>query len=407
MLKENLYIEDLILHLAGYAAAVDGEVEPPKLERSDINLIQSLGKQIIRNLGFTDRQYELAKRKADDYADHFSFIPNLEEVKKKTRIPLRQIDRSRWIRIEENSKGDYEIAVRFTFQKKLISSIEEIRRKLSDKGTYDKESKIHRFEYSEHNLWEIVNAFKDNHFELDDLVKEIYEKIDSFNPEDYVPGVYNNNIKNLHSNGVKSIVDELGPVDNNNLLLYKDRSLKYGLSVELESTEDTLTYKLANRKHPQVQIGNEVHSFDNILLALNELKRFPMLILVPLETCYDSIVEIQQYIQNLISNTEVSVMFRLDNQGEGLHFNEYIRNKGINNKLDKNTKIVYTLDNKIPKPLLSNGWEPNTILVYGNSRVPSTRKVLECYNDKDLIIHYHDEMVPMHFFYNRNIELIK
>jgi len=406
MLKEELYLEDLVLHLAGIAP-VSKDLDPPKLESSDINLIQSFGSQIVRNLGFTDRQYDLAKRKIDDYKNTFSFIVNLEEVKERTRIPLRQIDRSRWIRIEENSKGDYEIAVRFTFQKKLISSINEIRRSLNDKGSYDKETKIHRFEYSERNLWEIVTAFKDKNFDLSDEVQDIYKKIDAFDPDNYIPGVYKNEIKNLHPNGVKAITSELGNPTSDNLILFKDRSLKYGINVPTDTEENSLTIKIAKRQSTQLQINNTDYAIDNILVSLNDLERLPILILVPFESCYDSIVEIQDYVQNLVPSKDVSVMFRLDNQGDGLHFNEYIKSKGINNKLDKNTKIVYTLDNKIPKPLLTSDWNPNTILVYGNSRVPSTRKVLECYNDKDLIIHYHDGAIPTHFFYNKNIELIK
>jgi len=405
MLRKNLYLEDLILYLAGIDQ-LDTDNDFPKLKGSDINLIHSFGKQIIRNLGFTDRQNSLAQQKVDDYKDYFEFVPNLEDAKRKNRIPIRAIDRSRWIKIIENSKGDYEIGIRFTFQKKLISSIEELRRNIEDKGSYDRENKIHSFEYSEKNLFEIVKAFEGKNFDLDDAVQEIYNKLKTFLPETYIPGVYNNQLLNLHKNGVALIEKELGKPSDTNLLLYKDRSLKYGLGiVEGVKQSDSLSFKIANRAAPHIRIHSQSITIDNLLLALEELDRFPMLILLPFESCYDAIVETQDYIRNLVSDKDVSVMFRLDNQGEGVHFNEYVRKQNINNKLDKNTKIVYSLDNKIPKPMFSSDWSPRTILLHGAKPIGG-RKVLELYNDSDLIIHYHDSDMPTHYYYRTDVEKI-
>jgi len=405
MLKEDIYIEDLILCLAGIAT-IGNKQEFPKLMGSDIQLIHSLGKQVIRNLGFTDRQNELAKRKVDDYKSYFSFITDLEYARNRNRIPIRELDRSRWIRIIENSKGDYEIAVRFTFQKKLISSIEELRRSINDKGTYDKETKVHSFEYSERTLFTIVNVFKDNHFELDDTVKEIYEKLNNMDPDEFIPGLYNYTIKNMHPNGEKAILEELGPPTKDNAILYKDRAFKYGLEhVDNIVDYDTqqLSFKIANRKYPNIRINSDLTKVDQLLLSIEELDRFPVLVLLPLDTCYDIIVEMQEYIQNLISSKDISVVFRLDNIGEGAHFNDYIKQHNLNNKLDINTKVVYCLDNKVPKPLVASNWEPRTILLHSAKPI-SGRKTLECFTDNDLIIHYQDGHLPVHYYYRKDIE---
>lgn len=405
MLKENLYIEDLILCIAGIAP-IDEDRDPPKIMPGDFQLIHSFGKQILRNLGFTDKQNELAKRKVEDYKSYFSFIPNLAEIKSRNRLPVREIDRSRWIHIVENSKGDYEIAVRFTFQKNLISSIDEIKKNIGDRGSYDKEFKIHSFEYSERNLFEIVKAFAGKHFELDETAKEIYEKLDHLDPIEHVPGVYDYKVLNLHPNGLKLITEELGEPNKDNILLYQDRSIKYGLSFinDVERTNvSSLAYKIAHRKYPSVSINQQKTNVDSLLLSLEELQRFPLLILVSQEQCYDVIVQLQEYVRNLIPNEQVSVMFRLDNQGEGIQFNDYIREQKINNKVDNNTKIVYCLDNKIPKPLLNSNWRPNTILLYG-ARPVGGRKVVDCYSDNDLIIHYEDGLAPMNYFYRTEVE---
>lgn len=408
MLKENLSIEDLILCLAGIKP-IDAEMDPPQLMSSDYTLIHSLGRQIFKQIGFTDKQYDLAKRKVNDYCSYFSFLPDLEQIKNTTSLPLREIDRSRWIKIERTDKGP-RIAIRFTFQKKLISSIEELRRKISDKSDYDKENKTHYFEYSERNLFEVIEAFADKNFELDDLSLEIYQKLKQLRKEDHVPGVYDLIIKNLHPSGVSMLVEELGEPSKDNLLLYKDRAFKYGLDhVDPVVNEDSnsLAFKIAHRKYPSIQINNQTHKLDNMLLALDKLSRYPILVLLPQESCHDSLIELHQYARNLISAKETSVVFRLDNQGEGIHFNNYIKDQMINNKVDVNTKLVYTLDSKIPKPLLSSDWSPEVILVYGTSRIPSTKRVLECYADKDLIIHYNDTLGSGHnFYYRKDIEKI-
>jgi len=404
MLQE-IYIEDLILCLAG-VAPIDDSIDLPTIKSSDYSLIKSFSTQIIRNLGFTDRQFELAKRKVFDYEDYFSFVNNLDVVASRHRIPLRTIDRSRWVKIIENDKGDYLIAIRFTFQKKLISAIAQLRKALSDKGVYNKETKTHMFEYSEHNLYEIVNALKDNNFELDDLVQEIYNKIKDFKLEDYVPGVYNFEIKNLHPKGKEAILKELGPPSNENILLYKDRSSKYSLYIDHTTAQDnSLASRIANRKSLNVRINSDTIKLDSVLLALQDLDRFPLLVLLAKETCYDQLISMQEYVRNLIPSEQISVMFRLDNQGEGIHFNNYVRDQKINNKLDSNTKIVYTLDSKISKPLLNSDWDPKCILLQ-ETRSHNVRRIFEYFSNKDLILHYQDNKIPMDYFYRTFIEEI-
>ena len=392
MLTDQTSLEDLILFLAGTSNIAPNEPFPT-LKSSDYSLIYSFSKQIGRKIGFTDRQYELAKNKVDDYQELFHFVPNLEEVKNTTRLPIREIDRARWIKIEYQDNNPV-IAVRFTFQKKLISAIEGIRSKIKEKTDYDKVNKIHYFAYSERNLFEIVEAFKENNFQLDDPVQEIYNKLLLLDPNEHLPGMYDLKIKNLHPTGVEMIHAELGKLSKDNVLLYRDRAFKYGLQA-FDAIEDdgSLEYKIAHRKHPNVAIDDFKWSIDTLLLSLENLKRFPVLILVPQLTCHDVIVTVQEYVRNLIPPEDVSVVFRLDNQGDGTLFNNYIKDQHINNKVDKNTKIVYSLDNKIPKPLLTSTWSPQTIIVYGTtSGYVNTRKVLDCFSDKDLILYYGDQV---------------
>jgi len=414
MLNENeLSIESLILCLSSFKPLVEGQ-EPPKLARADYNLIHSFGRQIVRRIGFTDRQYELAKRKIDDYASYFSFVDDLESIKNRLDIPLREIDRSRWIKII-TSEGDDKIAVRFTFQKKLISAIENIKRLTTREATfYDNESKIHYFDYSEKLLHCIVTQLKDKAFDIDDLVLEIYNKIENFTEEDCIPGIYNYQIKNIPQAGIDMLEEYLGKPSADNFVFYKDRALKYGIiNFSPDITQEnlhmlsTLSSNIVTRKNNMIRVTSTKHNLSQLIFSLNELQRFPVLFVVSTDSYYDTIVELNNELVNIIPKEDTCVMFRMDNQGTGSEFNQYIQQEKINNKLDKHTKIVYTLDNKLPKPLLQSGWQPESIVVIGdNKNIPSVRKTLDCY-DNDLVIFYEEaESHSTRYFFDRNLETI-
>jgi hypothetical protein len=80
---------------------------------------------------------------------------------------------------------------------------------------------------------------------------------------------------------------------------------------------------------------------------------------------------VYQATKGYISNKDISVHFRLDNKRYG-EFNQFIRDKGLNNSIDSNTKIVIANRKKITKPILKSNWKPICMLVFGNSRLSGT-----------------------------------
>src|SRR6056300_731450 len=115
-------LEDLLEILAG----LQGQAKI-QIESSDHNLLYSMARQVFKGTGLTDRQYELAKEKLIKYKDQFTALDyDVEIASNSLRIPLRQLDRSRWIKIVdypenvvyESYKTNHWIAVRFIFNKK-------------------------------------------------------------------------------------------------------------------------------------------------------------------------------------------------------------------------------------------------------------------------------------------------
>jgi len=224
----------------------------------------------------------------------------------------------------------------------------------------------------------------------------LYQELCDLNPETVVPGVYHKQLKNLPNAGRQFIEQELGKIDEQSLALYKDRSIRYGLhyfdSQDLYNSLENYSYlaaRIANRSTASVVIENSRFGIDALVLALEELNRLPLLIVLPAQLP-ESLVEIHNSLKNLIAPEDTAVMFRLDN-AENHDVNEWIRDNHLDNPLDSNKKIVYTVDSRVPKPILNSEWEPRAVLSFSHSSLlVSVKKILNFYSDSDLIIYYED-----------------
>jgi len=381
------------------------------ISKSDFNLLTSLARQVFKGIALTDRQFNLAKIKLLEYKDQFESngFENIEIDFDNLRMPLRSIDRSKWIKIVdypgdmiyESYKTHSWIAVRFIFNKKLISVIDVI--KSTDKDAiYDKENKIHYFALTEKNIYNIINALKDKNFEIDPLLQEKYEIIKSMhdNKNNYIPGIYGFKLKNLNANALDYIVSDIGDPDKNNLALFKDRDDLYGLEHfdqnDLNASINQLTIlsqKIVRRQKNTILINKNTYNFDRVAESILELHRFPLLIVLNPNNDFDELVQTYQSFANIIST--VSVLYRKDNiDKEGKEFNQYISDNELNQKLDSNPKIVYIKDDKFPKTLLKSNWKPSAAIIFGSRSLLTNSKLQSYIGDLDLIIHYDSEASP-------------
>ena len=102
----------------------------------------------------------------------------------------------------------------------------------------------------------------------------------------------------------------------------------------------------------------------------------------------------------------MSVLFRLDTKvgNEAIQFNQYVKEQGLNNIVDKNTKIVYISNNKIPKPLLKGGWIPKGIFTVGSKKISHN---IEAYvANQNLIIQYDEDTSPHYSYGTVRAEMI-
>jgi hypothetical protein len=383
-------------------------IETDSVDKKDYHLFASFNSQTARNIGFTDRQYELAKRKIDDYAQALAEHKlDPQALKNNLRLPIREIDRSRYIKIVDND-GQKLIEIRFTFSKKLISCIERLRKEIARDTNYNSTDKTHHFPYSEQALYKIVDIFKDKNFVLDETVEKIYNTVKDWAAEDFVPGVYNGEVKNLNTTALKYIEAEIGKYSAENAYLYLDRKFKYGLSnfdtVDLIQL-DILSQKIVQRNTSHVVVNSGEHTLNKLIESLYVLQRFPTLFLVNENDCIDNVFEIYDATKNLVEPQQQSVMFRLSNQSQvGVHFNTFLKNNNLNGKLDTDKNIVYSYASNVPKPLIKSDWTPRCIVLYKLS-MHDIKRAIEFFGNNDLVIHYDTELNSMaRYYYKQDVQ---
>lgn len=419
MKTEVLTVEDCLELLVGLKG--EGSFQ---IESSDQTILQSLARQVFKGTALTDRQHDLVKQKLSKYKDQFLALEyDIDLAVEQLRMPLRDIDRSKFISIVEHTETlpptqVYEsykqnwkwIKVRFPFSKKTIVLVEEIIANISrSKYHHNKGAHEHFFFCNEKNIYEVVSKFKDKNFEIDSALLSMYEKLENMknNKENYIPGIYNFKLKNLSERAVTYMVSSVGEPSIETLALYKDRQELFGLHYFDQLYLDqslaqlsTLAKKIANRKKISVFVQQDKYTINAVAESILELNRFPLMVILPENDPLSYLHKVHSAFSGFVDNDAVSVLFRLDNKTNS-KFNDYIKKHNLNSPLDTNTKIVYISNDNVPKPLLMSDWNPAAALLLSSTRNHSRVGVF-C-EDIDLIIHYDKEPSVM---LRRNIDIL-
>lgn len=374
------------------------------IDRSDKSLIQSLAIQTHRGIAYTDRQLELVKTKINLYAEQLQSA-NINIDKLDLRMPLRSIDRSKYVKIIEENDKKY-IRIRFPFQKKLIVDLDKLKNTLYQNYNiqYIKhDTHEHDFEFHERSVNEILAVFMKKDFVIDQELIDYNTQVEKLlgNKDQYLPGIYNNKIKNIPESSINYIKNTYGEPTTDRLYLYKDRRYKLGLHAfnepiikENYKSLSSLTPKIVERTRSNIFVNSNNYKFSSIVESILELNRFPLLVVLPEQESYDLLSTVYESFKNIVEPQDCSVMFRLDNNcTDHESFNMFVKDKKLNNPVAQNTKIVYTSGSKITKPLVKSKWQAETVLCYGSHR--HTSKVQAYLDGHDLVIHYDSDKSPM------------
>jgi len=398
-------VEDLLEILAG----LQGQSKI-QIDSSDATIMFSIARQVFKGTALTDRQYALVKEKLQNYRNQFTALEyNFDLSLDTLRLPLRHIDRSKYVKIVDTqdvyTSMPYEshkqkwkwIKIRFPFSKKTITILDNIPKKdyYHSKGSHE-----HYYKLTEQNVYSIIKSFRDKEFEIDPLLIKMFDIISEINnkKEHFVPSILDNKILNCNPRTVTHLISELGEPANHNLFKYKDRALMYGIhhfdSTELEKSLkniSTLTKKIINRSKPNFLVNSNNYDFDLVVDSFFELDRFPLLVILGSNNSLEELKFVHNSFSS-IDNTSQSVLFRLDNDSNK-SFNDYIKNNNINNRLDNHTKVVYISNEKLPKTLLKSNMKFKSVLLSQSYR--TNNKIKLFLNNVDFVMHYDSDISPM------------
>lgn len=371
------------------------------IDPSDVTIMNSIARQVFKGTALTDRQYNLMKEKLQKYKEQFESqdVIEFDRAIDRLRNPLREIDRSKYIKIVDTSEvyknSPYEsykekwkwLKVRFPFSKKDILGIQHCTLKARrDSYIHEKGSHEHYFLFDEINSYNLVKEFSNKNFTIEQEILDTAKKVEDIhnNKGDYIPSLDNNVVKNLPEKVIKSITDEVGT----DITKIVDRHRLYGI-VDFPILEgNTLTEKIAYRTTKEFFAKPSEISINNLVEALYNLDRFPILVVLKNDNCYDQIFELYQNLNSFIENKKQVVLFREDGDSE---FNKFVKSKELNNWLDKDTEVVYINSNKLPKLCLSTDWRPTACIMFDSFCNNSVSRYIDrC----DLIIQREESISP-------------
>jgi hypothetical protein len=393
------------------------------IETTD-QILMSLARQTRRNIALTDKQHNLAKEKILKYRDAFKSNTsiNIDNVIENTRLPIRLVDRSKTVILEKFKRPNDSappcdfIKIRFPFNKKTMQQITEIVHSvLKHKNVeyfHETGTHVHYLRFTEETVEQIVEIFSKKKFYIEPYLLDVYQEIVDLkkNPEKVLPCVFDNSVRNLPDVAITLLEKEIGKVSVDNRLLYRDRSIRYGLSYfDFEIVPSTIVEKIALRNTPNVSISPTVE-FSKIIESLVELKRFPILVLINDVSKGIEILNETRKVYNEFSkyclNTEQSVLFRVDNVSNVYTVNDFIKENSLNNWVDENTKVVYIMKSRLPTLLFAGNWQPITsISLTSDIRNPTVDSYVA--QHCDLVLNYDSYISTIRKLYKeKNIDVI-
>ena len=300
--------------------------------------------------------------------------------------PFRVIEQVRKIFLAKDHDG--RIIVEFTHNKRLRQQITDLNKTIEGQML-----SINARQYSvpltEKNLYQIVNAFKSNGFVIDQIIMKFYEEISEICSKKSTQfDVFNLTNEKL----ITAVHDEIGQISDDNLIMLNDRSLKFQYTIFPKNPEISLKNSLANRPSSRVWIDSSTTSLDDLVAALYELNRLPILFVFnghDSKECLQNLKKMENSLKKCDLNN-VGIYFRFDSAGDSnKDFNATISNLGYNVKLDKLTLVAGIANNKLPKFMLKNGWYPSSVISFSNN-FKGNKTSVYC-NAVDLIVYYNDK----------------
>lgn len=370
-------VEDCVMFLAGEGNFIFQE--NVSVDKFDLSIVTSLGRQLGQGNPFTQKQSVIGIRLVNKYSallkdKGFEVDKILND--KSFKWPFRTIDRTKSLYVDGEK-----IVLKSPFIADIVNRVKKRKNPSYFKGEYQGETKEWAFDYNEPNVEFLVNLTKGMNFNIDQKIKEDYEKIISIK-------------KNALQHYPMLIKKMGGYVFNDRVIEQNDprravmKSKLLGCRVFDDSVVDSMKPhdpldKILLGDSRKWFINSNIHHILDIFSLLNTVDKCIIM------CSSDSVEKLQSIIENLFgsgySADDISVMFRFKNNKEWFEGNKYIKNSGVN-KFDPRKKI-FIINEKIPKPLLTSNIDPQLVVCTLPTQ-PSHYKTQAWLENKPNIIYY-------------------
>jgi hypothetical protein len=363
---------------------LNSEIQP-----RDKKVLISLARQINSGHFLTENQSKLLVKILKENSTHI-FHPtseNLAVIETPTwSQPFRVLEQVRKIFLTKENEG--RILVEFTYNKRLRQHITDLN-KIIDGQMLSLNTKQYSLPLTEKNIYQIVKMFQSQGFVIDQAIMRFYEEIS----EIYEKSTTQFNVFNLTNEKLSaSIKQDVVNISEDNLILLNDRRMKFQYSIFPKNPEISLKNSLANRPSTRVWIDSTTTSLDDLIAALKDLNRLPVLCIFnghDSKECLQNLKNLSISLKNT-STDSVGIYFRFDSVSESnKEFNLKISQLDYNIKLDSTTQIAGIANNKLPKFMLKNGWYPMSVITFSNN-FKSNKTSVYC-DAVDLIVYYTDK----------------
>jgi len=374
-------IDDLLLALTRSGLDKLGSNVPSR----DKKILISLTKQLSSGHFLTENQSKLLlkifnENKQSLVAVSQEFVSSIEYPT--WSKPFRVIDQIRKIFL--NNEHDQKIVVEFTYNKRLKQIISDLSKQIQGQ-ILSISSKQYLIPLTEKNIHTVVKTFKNQGFNIDQLVMKFYGEIDDILQNPQQPFDIFKTINDKFINAVKA---DVGEISMSNLTLLNDRKSRFQYSISEKSNEVSLSNSIANRQSHKVWIDSSNIDLTSVVDAVSKLNRFPLLIVFNGHEAKECTKNL--HLLSTIFKDNVGVYFRFDNTTDcNKDFNSTISSLNFNKNLNQETSVAVISNNKLPKFMLKNGWYPSSVISFSNN-FKSNKTSVYC-DAVDLIVYYNDK----------------
>lgn len=347
-------------------------LETPK---NDLRIMKSLARQLQANKFLTQNQANLLVKILTENIENITFDKTLLDNPTWSK-PYRVIEQVRNIFIDGETLG-----IEFNFNKTIKQKVIALEDKIEGTKTIIKGT--HYVQLTEHNIYTVITDLKRHKFNIDQQLLDWYDEIAvvinaNINPFEF---------KNLTAEDIAKFGEDVEKF--NDPVFVNDRAIRYQYYTDPLETHNTLAEKIADRSEPRVHINMDTVELSDVINAITELDRFPILVVFDKFNVEETIKHVKMLNESITSfdNDQTGIYFRYDNKTvTEQEFNQYIKDNHLNASLEEDTLIAGTLYNNIPKFMITSKWHPKTVISFTNS-FKNNKATAYC-SDVDLVIFY-------------------